>query len=52
MVPTAKILDATVNAIDQGNPPAVVHWFEVGTQFARDSSYFKPIEDGYGTRKS
>ncbi len=39
-----EILDATVLALEQGNPPAVVQWFEVGTQFARDSGYFKPIE--------
>lgn len=46
-----EILDATVLAIDQGNPPAVVHWFEVGTQFARDSGYFKPIEDAIAGRE-
>jgi sn-glycerol 3-phosphate transport system substrate-binding protein len=46
-----EILDATVNAIDQGAPPAVVHWFEVGTQFARDSGYFKPIEDAIAGRE-
>jgi len=45
-----EILDATVNAIDQGTPPAVVQWFEVGTQFARDSGYFKPIEDAIAGR--
>jgi len=39
-----EILDATVLALEQGNPPAIVQWFEVGTQFARDSEYFKPVE--------
>jgi len=46
-----EILDATVLAIDQGNPPAIVHWFEVGTQFARDSGYFKPVEDAIAGRE-
>ena len=46
-----EILDATVLAIDQGAPPSVVHWFEVGTQFARDSGYFKPIEDAIAGRE-
>jgi sn-glycerol 3-phosphate transport system substrate-binding protein len=45
-----EILDATVLALDQGNPPAVVQWFEVGTQFARDSGYFKPIETALAGR--
>lgn len=45
-----EILDATVLAIEQGNPPAVVQWFEVGTQFARDSGYFKPIEEALAGR--
>jgi sn-glycerol 3-phosphate transport system substrate-binding protein len=44
------ILDATVLAIDQGTAPAVVQWFEVGTQFARDSGYFKPIAEALGDR--
>lgn len=45
-----EILDATVLAIEQGNPPAVVQWFEVGTQFARDSGYFRPIEEAIAGR--
>jgi sn-glycerol 3-phosphate transport system substrate-binding protein len=44
------ILDATVLAIEQGTAPAVVQWFEVGTQFARDSGYFKPIAEALGDR--
>jgi sn-glycerol 3-phosphate transport system substrate-binding protein len=45
-----EILDATVLAIEQGNPPAVVQWFEVGTQFARDSGYFRPVEEAIAGR--
>lgn len=45
-----EILDATVLALEQGNPPAVVQWFEVGTQFARDSGYFKAIEEAIAGR--
>jgi sn-glycerol 3-phosphate transport system substrate-binding protein len=45
-----EILDATVLALEQGNPPAVVQWFEVGTQFARDSQYFRPIEEAIAGR--
>ncbi|MFN8372444.1 MAG: extracellular solute-binding protein [Anaerolineae bacterium] len=45
-----EILDATVLALDQGNPPAVVQWFEVGTQPARDYGYFKPIETALAGR--
>jgi sn-glycerol 3-phosphate transport system substrate-binding protein len=46
-----EILDATVLAIEQGNPPAVVQWFEVGTQFARDSGYFRPVEEAIAGRE-
>src|SRR5215204_5751637 len=45
-----EILDATVLALEQGNPPAVVQWFEVGTQFARDSQYFRAIEEAIAGR--
>jgi sn-glycerol 3-phosphate transport system substrate-binding protein len=45
-----EILDATVLALDQGNPPAVVQWFEVGTQPARDYGYFKAIETALAGR--
>jgi sn-glycerol 3-phosphate transport system substrate-binding protein len=45
-----EILDATVLALEQGNPPAVVQWFEVGTQPARDYGYFKAIETALAGR--
>lgn len=45
-----EILDATVLAIEQGSAPAIVQWFEVGTQFARDSGYFTPIAEALGDR--
>lgn len=45
-----EILDATVNAVSQNNPPAIVQWFEVGTQFARDSGYFRPVEEAIAGR--
>lgn len=45
-----EILNASVLAIEQGNQPAVVQWFEVGTQFARDSGYFKPVETALAGR--
>jgi sn-glycerol 3-phosphate transport system substrate-binding protein len=45
-----EILDATVLALEQGTAPAIVQWFEVGTQFARDSGYFKPIAAALGDR--
>jgi sn-glycerol 3-phosphate transport system substrate-binding protein len=41
--------EATV-AAEQGALPAVVHYFEAGTQDARDSGLFKPIADALGDR--
>ncbi len=38
-----EIQQATDLAIQQGSAPAVVQWFEVGTQRARDFGYFKSI---------
>jgi len=40
-----EIQQATDLAIQQNNPPAIVQWFEVGTQRARDFGYFKSIAD-------
>ncbi len=37
-------------AAEQGDLPAVVHYFEVGTQDARDSGLFKSIADALGDR--
>lgn len=45
------ILKATDAAIQQGNPPAINHFFEVGTQRARDLGYFKPIAEALGDKK-
>ena len=45
-----ELLDASELAIEQGEPPAIVQYFEVGTQFARDSGYFKPIAEALGDR--
>jgi sn-glycerol 3-phosphate transport system substrate-binding protein len=44
------ILEATILALEQGTAPAVVQWFEVGTQRARDLGYFKPIATALGDR--
>jgi len=41
--------EATV-AAEQGKLPAVVHYFEAGTQDARDSGLFKPVEDALAGR--
>jgi sn-glycerol 3-phosphate transport system substrate-binding protein len=35
---------------EQGELPAVVHFFEAGTQDARDSGLFRPIADAIGDR--
>jgi sn-glycerol 3-phosphate transport system substrate-binding protein len=37
-------------AAEQGELPAVVHFFEAGTQDARDSGLFKPVADAIGDR--
>lgn len=41
--------EATV-AAEQGEQPAVIHYFEAATQDARDSGLFKPIADALGDR--
>jgi sn-glycerol 3-phosphate transport system substrate-binding protein len=38
-------LDATLNAAENGDPPAIAQIFEIGTTRARDSGYFKPVEE-------
>jgi sn-glycerol 3-phosphate transport system substrate-binding protein len=37
------LLDAYTLAQEQGNPPEIIQLFEVGTQFAIDSGWFKPV---------
>lgn len=37
-------------AAEQGEQPAVIHYFEAATQDARDSGLFKPIADALGDR--
>ncbi len=39
------LLDAYTLAQEQGTPPEVIQLFEVGTQFAIDSNWFKPVAD-------
>ncbi len=39
------LLDAYTLAQEQGNPPDVIQLFEVGTQFAIDSGWFRPVAD-------
>lgn len=39
------LLDAYTLAQEQGNPPQVIQLFEVGTQFAIDSGWFKPVNE-------
>ncbi|MFU1781896.1 extracellular solute-binding protein [Haloarcula japonica] len=38
-------LDATLNAAEHGDPPAIAQIFEIGTTRARDSGYFRPVEE-------
>jgi sn-glycerol 3-phosphate transport system substrate-binding protein len=45
-----EIQQATDLAIQQGSAPAIVQWFEVGTQRARDFGYFKSIASALGDR--
>lgn len=39
------LLDAYTLAQEQGNPPQAIQLFEVGTQFAIDSGWFKPVAE-------
>lgn len=41
---------ATALAAEQGNLPEIVQYFEVATQTARDSGYFKSIAEAIGDR--
>jgi sn-glycerol 3-phosphate transport system substrate-binding protein len=45
-----ELFNATALAAEQGQIPAVVQYFEVATQVARDSGYFKPIAEAIGDR--
>lgn len=45
-----ELFAATALAAEQGNLPAIVQYFEVATQDARDSGYFKSIADALGNR--
>lgn len=45
-----ELFSATALAAEQGNLPAVVQYFEVATQDARDSGYFKSIASALGDR--
>ncbi len=51
-----ELFSATALAFEQGNPPAIVQYFEVATQNARDgrladgTPWFKPISDAIGDR--
>jgi sn-glycerol 3-phosphate transport system substrate-binding protein len=45
-----ELFAATALAAEQGTLPAVVQYFEVATQDARDSGYFKPIAEAVGDR--
>ncbi len=45
-----ELFAATALAAEQGTLPAVVQYFEVATQDARDSGYFKPIAEAIGDR--
>lgn len=44
------LLDSYILAQEQGDPPAIMQLFEVGTQFAIDSGYFKPASEIIGDR--
>lgn len=51
-----SILDATILAVEQGNPPAITHFFEVATQRGRDAvrpdgdPLFKSVEQAIAGR--
>ncbi len=45
-----ELFAATALAAEQGNLPAVVQYFEVATQDARDSGYFRSIAEAMGDR--
>jgi sn-glycerol 3-phosphate transport system substrate-binding protein len=45
-----ELFTATALAAEQGSLPAIVQYFEVATQDARDSGYFKSIAEALGDR--
>jgi sn-glycerol 3-phosphate transport system substrate-binding protein len=45
-----ELFTATALAFEQGSQPAIVQYFEVATQDARDSGYFKSIAEALGDR--
>ncbi|MBL8147459.1 MAG: extracellular solute-binding protein [Anaerolineae bacterium] len=45
-----EIFTSTALAAEQGSLPAIVQWNEVSTQIARDSGYYKAIEEALGGR--
>lgn len=45
-----ELFAATALAAEQNSLPAIVQYFEVATQDARDSGYFKPIAEALGDR--
>lgn len=45
-----ELFAATALAAEQGSLPAIVQYFEVATQDARDSGYFKSIAEALGDR--
>jgi len=45
-----ELFAATALAAEQGSLPAIVQYFEVATQVARDSGYFKSIASALGDR--
>ncbi len=46
------VFDSYVLAEEQGNQPAMANLFEVLTQQARDTGYFKPLHEALGGRSS
>lgn len=44
------LLQTTQQALEQGTAPAIVQYFEIATQFARDTGYFKPIAEALNGR--
>ena len=39
------VFDATLAAAERGDPPAIAHLYEIGTERALDSGAFAPVED-------
>ncbi|MCS6835551.1 MAG: extracellular solute-binding protein [Anaerolineae bacterium] len=45
------LLNATEQALEQGTAPAIVQYFEVATQRARDLGFFKPVQEALAGRE-